>query len=67
LTATCDSNDHEESTWTPRNLIKEEQEIGNWNRIKRNVEKLNTDNNVDELTISKDDLKGFRCKTLNRF
>ncbi|KYM87924.1 hypothetical protein ALC53_03211 [Atta colombica] len=36
-----------------------------WNRIKRNVKKLNTGyNNNEEPTISKDDLEGFRYRAL---
>jgi len=42
--ATCDSNDHEESTST-KNLNK--GGMKNWNRIKRNVDGI-PDNNVEE-------------------
>jgi len=36
----------------------------NWNRIKRNVDGI-PDNNVEESTISKDDLAGFLCRLLD--
>ena len=42
--------------------------VRNWNKIKRNVKGLNIttlrDNNFEEPTISKDGLKGFRCRAL---
>ena len=31
----------------------------NWNEVNRNIEGLNTDNNVEEAIISKDDLEVF--------
>ena len=58
MTGTYDSNIHEESTWTPRILIKEEHGIGT--ELREMSKDWIRDNNVEERTISKDDLKRFR-------
>ena len=62
MTVTCDSNDHEESTWTPRILIEEERGIGI--ELREMSKDWIWNNIVEEPTISKDDLEGFRCKAL---
>ena len=58
--ATCDSN--KESTWIPRILIEEERGIGI--ELREMSKDWIWDNIVEEPTISKDDLEGFRCRAL---
>jgi len=53
---------NEESTWTPRILIKEE--CGIRTELREISKDWIRNNNVEEPTISKDDLEGFRCSEL---
>ena len=62
MTGTCDSNVHEESTWTPRILIEEERGIGT--ELREISKDWIWDNNVEKPTISENDLERFKCSEL---
>ena len=62
MTGTCDSNVHEESTWTPSTLIEEERGIGT--ELREISKDSIWDNNVEKPTISENDLERFKCSEL---
>ena len=62
MTGTCDSNVHEESTWTPSILIEEERGIGT--ELREIWKDSIWDNNVEKPTINENDLERFKCSEL---
>jgi len=63
LTVTYNSNDYEESTWTPKILIEEERGIGI--ELREISKDQIPDNNVEEATIRKNALEGCRYRALS--